>query len=367
MTISPEAAAVLASLDRHGSVLISGPPGCGKTRLMQEVAEAFSSTNAQDAGKPALKQQGFVAIPKSAPVPTSTGSLVPSPDRPRHVQRIAFSASTKARDFTTGYAPGLDGKFQVVKGALVTANEAAIGGAASLLIVDEMNRGPAVQLFADALVAMEKDRRLLPDDKVGPGAWPMRILDATTGQPIDFYLSHHLYILGAINQADVSIDPMDAAFLRRFAPFQLNPKPDVAREVLGATGANAELPSDNPAPSDVAEALIRAWAHVNAQIEIGLSPELRIGHGVLLGTPKAPTSVSEAYHTALEAWAKVATHVKEVFFGDVVGLGLAFRAEPGSTGYSLVDVAYGLDQKQQLREPVLDASSIYTVLRQVGG
>ncbi|MFV0622666.1 hypothetical protein ACBY01_01465 [Sphingomonas sp. ac-8] len=369
MKISPEAAAVLASLGRYGSVLISGPPACGKTRLMQEVAEAFVAVGStQENGKPQLNQKGFVAIPKVPPAPAAVGPIVPSSDRrQRHVQRIAFSPNTKARDFTTGYAPALGGSFQVVKGALITANEAALSGGASLLIVDEMNRGPAVQLFGDALVAMEREARLLPDDSVGTRSWPMRILDSNTGQLTDFYLSHHLYILGAINQADVSVDPMDVAFLRRFAPIQLNPRSDLVRDILGAVGSKADLPKDAPSPAEMMEALVRAWEHVNSQIAIGLSPELRIGHGILLSTPSAPASVEEGRRVALESWLKVVAHVKEVFFGDVVGLGLALRAELGSSGYGLSDVTYGLNQKQLLREPSLAPNSIYTVLRQVGG
>lgn len=350
-------------------MLVSGPPACGKTRLLQEVAEAFGAKGvAAGNGAPELRQSGFVAIPKVTAAPDLHGVKLPSPDKSvRHVRRIAFSANTKARDFTTGYAPGIAGGFQIVKGALVTANEAALGGAASLLIIDEMNRGPAVQLFADALVAMEREQRLLPDDSVGPRSWPMRILNSADGQPIDFYLSHHLYILAAMNQADVSVDPMDTAFLRRFARFDLLPRPEPARAVLGAAGAKAELPADNPSPPEMIEALVRAWAHVNEQIEIGLSPDLRIGHGVMLSYPQAPQNAADAARIALDSWTKIASHAKEVFFGDVVGLSLAFRAEPGSAGYSLQDVTYGLDQRQHLREPMLDHASIYSVLRQVGG
>lgn len=236
MPYSNEALSVLAKLGAAHNVLLSGPPSCGKTYLLQEVADAFANGGlqaVQPAQPVAVVQK--VAIPAEVAQPEPQAQGLPSPGRAiRHVERIAFSANTRARDFTTAFVPLVNGGaagFQVAKGALIRANEAALNGGAALLIIDEMNRGPAVQLFGDAIVSIEQDKRLDADDQVTKDAWPMHILD-DQGQIVEMRLSSHLYILAALNQADVSIEPLDVAFLRRFEPVPLEPRPDIVRAAL---------------------------------------------------------------------------------------------------------------------------------------
>ena len=131
MPYSNEALSVLAALSIKHNVLLSGPPSCGKTHLLQEVADAFVHGGvqaAQPAQPVAVVQK--VAIPAEVPALEPHVPGLPSPGRPnRHVERIAFSANTRARDFTTAFVPSVNGSaagFQVAKGALIRANEAAL-------------------------------------------------------------------------------------------------------------------------------------------------------------------------------------------------------------------------------------------------
>lgn len=368
MAYSNEALSVLANLAAKHNVLLSGPPSCGKTYLLQEVAEAFRIGGTQPAqpAQPVAVSQ-MVAIPAQVAAPAPVPGL-PSPGRaPRHVERIAFSANTRARDFTTAFVPAVNGAavggFQIAKGALIRANEAALSGGTALLIIDELNRGPAVQLFGDAIVSIEQDKRLDPHDQSTRDTWPLHILD-DQGQNVEMRLSSHLYILAALNQADVSIEPLDVAFLRRFEPIALEPRPAVVRKSLSASGNTPDAPT---APGDVVEVAVRAWEKVNERIALGRGPDFRIGHGIFLIPNAPPANVAEALDRAVGWWKRIATHVQEVFFGDLIGAGVVFNESQDGAGYKIVSTPYGIDQKQQLVAPTIDAGTIYGVLRQVAG
>ncbi len=369
MAYSNEALKILSTLSAKHNVILSGPPSCGKTFLLQEVADAFShgggSASSQPTQPVAVVQK--VAIPKQVGSGGNTITGLPSASRTsRHVERIAFSANTRSRDFTTAFVPSVGNQhagFQVAKGALIRANEAALNGAAALLIIDEMNRGPAVQLFGDAIVSIERDKRLGPDDKPTRDSWPLHILD-DQGQVVEMHLSSHLYILAALNQADVSIEPLDVAFLRRFEPISLSPQAEVIRDKLKASGNAPEVPSS---AGDVVEVAVRAWEEVNKRIALGRGPDFRIGHGIFLEPATPPSDSNEALDRACGWWKRIETHVQEVFFGDLIGAGVVFNESPDGSGYKIVSTAYGADQKQQLVAPTISVDTVYDVLRQVAG
>ena len=369
MAHSNEALSILAALGAKHNVLLSGPPSCGKTYLLQEVADAFAAVGGTQPAQPAqpVAVPQRIAIPAQVAAPATQVQALPSPGRAnRHVERIAFSANTRARDFTTAFVPLVSGGsagFQVAKGALIRANEAALNGSAALLIIDELNRGPAVQLFGDAIVAVEQDKRLDPNDRPTRDTWPLHILDSQ-GQIVEMRLSWHLYILAALNQADVSIEPLDVAFLRRFEPIPLDPKPDVVRAALGASG---NIPDALAGPGDVVEVAVRAWEKVNERIALGRGPDFRIGHGIFLMPKSRPANVAEALERAVGWWKRIAAHVQEVFFGDLIGAGVVFNESQSGGGYRIISTPYGIDQKQQLVAPRIDAATIYPLLRQVAG
>lgn len=368
MPYSNEALSILATLTAKHNVILSGPPSCGKTFLLQEVADAFASNGVMEAqpAQPVVVVQK-VAIPAQVPEAEPLVAGLPSPGRAnRHVERIAFSANTRARDFTTAFVPMVKGGaagFQVAKGALIRANEAALNNGAALLVIDEMNRGPAVQLFGDAIVSIEQDKRLDANDQPTRNTWPLHILN-DEGQIVEMRLSSHLYILAALNQADVSIEPLDVAFLRRFEPIPLEPRSDIVRTALGASG---NTPIDPASPGDVVEVAVRAWEKVNERIALGRGPDFRLGHGIFLQPNFPPANVDEALDRAVSWWKRIAAHVKEVFFGDFIGAGVVFNESQDGMGYKLVSTPYGIDQKQQLVAPTIDTTTIYAVLRQVTG
>jgi len=109
------------------------------------------------------------------------------------------------------------------------------------------------------------------------------LLDPAKGDLVEYALPHHLYILAAMNQADISVEPLDVAFLRRWTPFRLDPSAKILRAHFALDPTQkGDLPAAAGAVSDVYEATARAWDAINQRIRLGRGAEFQIGHGVLM-------------------------------------------------------------------------------------
>ncbi|EQA7395712.1 MAG: AAA family ATPase [Pseudomonas aeruginosa] len=363
----------LKLLSRSRNVLVSGPPGTGKSKLLAEVALAFETGFgvAPAGGPPQLNPVGGI------PIPPAAGAIkdIPAPTKmDRKVFRTVFHQNSKYRDFVSGITPAVNKQagtpdFTIVKGTLYRASEHAKGvNGAALLIIDEINRGPAVQAFGGAIVAMESDKRLAPDGARRAETQFFEMLDPISGDVIEYALPHDLYILAAMNQADASVEPLDVAFLRRWEPLRLEPDEEALRTFygLGAKSANP-LPDVPTSVSDALEASVSAWVAVNAQIALGRGPEFQIGHGVLMSNVKPQTlALNEALGTLCVGWAKVRAHVEEVFFGDTRGIAAALNALDGPVfnPFKLTETTFADDLRFLLEGPKNFAeNNIYAALR----
>lgn len=373
---SADCGSTLRLLTRSRNVLVSGPPGTGKSKLLAEVAQAFATAISPAEGAQPVHNAATGVI-GAAPASVADFSMPAPAKTNRKVFRTVFHQNSKFREFLTGLAPSVNmaaGKadFRVMKGTLYRASEhAKLPDGAALLIIDEINRGPAVQVFGGAIVAIESDKRLGPDGLVRPETQFFELLDPATGEIVEYALPHDLYILAAMNQADASVEPLDVAFLRRWEPMRLEPDAKALRGFYGIHATARALPAAPTTTDDALEASVRAWNMVNQQISVGRGDEFRIGHGVLMADIE-PNSLplQEALAFLCVGWAKVLAHVEEVFFGDVRGIAAVLNAMGSAehNPFALEETQFADEIRYRLKGPSnLMPATIYDALRAFAG
>jgi 5-methylcytosine-specific restriction protein B len=348
--IEEDVRAVLKALATRKNVIVSGPPGTGKSRVLNQVRDLFEWKTADGGTNPG---SDFPLPPDRGPLP----EWFPSPERTedRKTFSTVFDQNTKYRDFMRGLVPQVNvaGQFVVTSGTLYRASVHALKpGNAALVIVDEINRGPAVATFGSALVGLEADKRLGGDGKRLSTTQEFELL-ADDGSGTSFALPADLYVLGAMNEADTSVEPLDVAFLRRFAPYRLSLKTDVLRKHFGLGTTPVALPQTASTSTDVYEALAQAWESANRLILLARGTAYQLGHGALMHRQASTTSgLAPALEYASEAWATLRGHLDEVFFGDTRAMVDVLHANRPGSPYALEEATFGGQSVSRIIGPI---------------
>lgn len=360
--LSDRAKDVLQTLKRDKCVLIKGVPAAGKSRLLGEVEAAFVR-------RPGAQVGGS----QNVLVPAVGGGLsavLPSPQRSdRKRWSLVMNQNTRYRDFWRAPQARLDGSqgFELSEGALYRANEhARTANGTSLVTIDELNRGPAVNVFGPSIVAIEADKRADHENVPIDGRPATFELQTNAGNYANYWLSPHLYIVCAQNNADTSVEALDTAFLRRFTPIELPPDEAVLLEHFGLSTAEGELPETAVSPAAIYSAAVRAWRQVNRKLRVGASADFQIGHGALMNPNEdVPTATSEeALEYVRRGWARVDQHVGEVFYGKPDQVAEAFWVTEGGYQHPYKLESTTFADLEQL-ELVRDDEDLYRLLRAI--
>ena len=351
---------ILEYLSSKHNVLLTGAPGTGKSRTMNEVVEAFLKGN-EISSTPSHVVGAKVPIPAIA---EGVGADIPMLKRKnRKVFRTTLHQNSKYRDFLTGIVPSFDDNngYTVNEGILYRANEfAKQEDSAALLIIDEINRGPAIEVFGGSIVAIEADKRLSDTGGILETTQFFEILSPKTKTMIEYALSPHLYILAAMNQADVSVAPLDVAFLRRWHSYKLRPDYDVLYKRFGVNKTD-ELVKTPSSSKDVYCVAIKALEKINESISIGRGEDYQLGQGVFLSTSPKDNSLEGSLKFVCEVWSMIFAHIEELFFGDPAATGYIINANSDISPYEMQEVYFAEERKVLLKNTGVDVGNIYQV------
>jgi len=161
------------------------------------------------------------------------------------------------------------------------------------LLIDEINRGNVASIFGELIALIEDDKR-----KGAQNELKARLPYSRE----EFVVPLNLYIIGAMNTADRSVEALDTALRRRFTFVAVTPQPELILQ-----------------PENLDVDLKKLLTTINARIEKLLDKDHSIGHSyfVELGRNNDPfDELRKVFAT------KVLPLLEEYFYGDPAKIGM---------------------------------------------
>ena len=227
---------LLVELVNHKNILIYGPPGTGKTYLLTRLLEHLKNKQPKQgvaAIVPGSKDIFGVADEDNSVI--NSGNIL--------VEWVTFHQHYSYDEFILGRRPvpadnGM--KLEPYLGVLLEGAFKVSDGQskAFLLIIDEINRANASQVFGEFVALMEPSYRTTINGVNNPLAIPAKLpglaykdgssedvlslsTSLTVNIPVGWTFPENVFVLATMNSVDRAALPLDSALTRRFRRLEL--------------------------------------------------------------------------------------------------------------------------------------------------
>ncbi|CAM2149310.1 5-methylcytosine-specific restriction enzyme B [Paraburkholderia tropica] len=168
--------------DGFGGVILTGPPGTGKSRAARRIAARLAGGD--------LSRLFF----------------------------IQFHPAYQYEDFIEAYVPTEQGGFELADKTFLLACKAAVElGDTVVVVLDELSRTDVIRVFGEVLTYLEPSKRGFP------------FMLASGREAI---VPKNLVIIATMNPWDRGVEELDLAFERRFAKIALEPDVSALNDIL---------------------------------------------------------------------------------------------------------------------------------------
>lgn len=316
---------VVAALAKSKNVLLYGPPGTGKTWLVSEVV-TYLRERKPAGGQPTLKlgltsdQFGTAA---------GSGDFEDLPQE-LEIEWVTFHQGYSYEEFIVGKRPKpqeggivLEPHFGVLMSIAVKISQKD-SQTGCLLIIDEINRANASQVFGEFITMLDPGYRTTIGGKPNAGALEIRLpgiayKDGFSEEitmlrgggsyqlPENWTFPEDLYVLATMNSVDKAALPLDSAVTRRFHRIEMMPdlnllaqKLDIDLTSLTTKARSIRNDGESIDGLTVEETTILLLDRLNILISIDMGEDFELGHTLVWNVVDA--SKDKRWEMLISAW-----------------------------------------------------------------
>jgi hypothetical protein len=250
-----------------------------------------------------------------------------------------FHQSYSYEDFVEGIKPVMSEEvaetvaYEVKSGIFKTMVQRALADPNHdyALLIDEISRGNVASILGELITLIEDDKR--------QGA-PNELSARLPYSRDEFVVPKNLYIIGAMNTADRSVEALDTALRRRFTFVAIPPQPERIQQ-----------------PANLKVDLRKLLTVINARIEKLLDKDHCIGHSYFIHIVVSSDPLAELKNVFAT---KILPLMEEYFYGDPAKIGMVLGERFVSRKDDTIEWAegdWGMDEFEErhvytLRDPM---------------